>query len=135
MIELKVKTRSDVKKVLRAEERARKRNLYQTAGLLRTTAARSIRIQGKTVGTKHGKPGKPPKTRLKALKHAIAFHVNQSKTSAVIGPLGSKVAGIGGVHEFGKFYKGHKYKQRPFMGPANEKVAPIYGKKWRGSIK
>lgn len=132
---MKVRTRSDIPKVLRKVQRSRKRIIYTGAGLVRTIARRSIRT------TKKPDPspaGSPPRTRgpKRVLRNAILFAVEGSPPdNAVIGPTVEIAgSGLGPAHELGEIFRGTRYDERAFMGPALETAAPEYAELWRHSI-
>ena len=78
-------------------------------------------------------PGTPPHTgRRKQLRVAIQY--SASKDDAVVGPRGSWVDESMRVHEFGGFYKGHKYPARPFMGPALSRELDQFAGEFSGQI-
>lgn len=130
MIGVKVKVTDETRRVKRAAKRAAFKNLGHAAGALGKTAERSIRVRKK----KASAPGTPPHTRTKRLRKAIAYDVDQSLDSAIIGPRESIVGDAGMAHEFGGEFRDETYPQRPFMGPALEKNAPRFAADWQGTI-
>ena len=68
------------------------------------------------------------------LARAIRYRVDYTVPDAVIGPVGSVIAGIGELHEFGGEYKNHPYPPRPFMGPALERELDNFAGEFAGSI-
>lgn len=69
------------------------------SGVKRNTK-RGIREGGPERVYTPSKPGKPPKSPTGRLKNAIAFNVDKSRSSAVIGPVGSVFGQLGATHEF-----------------------------------
>ena len=129
MVGMTVKTRSDVKKVLRRARRANIENLGHAGATIRLIARRSIR---KRKGP--APAGQPPHTRRGQLRGAILYAVEKEKERVVIGPGHSKVGKSGSAHEHGGRYKRTRYRRRPFMGPALVKVKPRLPRMWAGSV-
>ena len=122
--------RLDRQKVVKASERASKRNLGRASAAIRLTAKRSIRRRDKP-----SRVGSPPNTRRGDLKKAILFKV-ENPYNAVIGPDVSVVGESGAAHERGGKYKGHTFDRRPFMQPALDKMIESgrVPKFWRATI-
>lgn len=130
MIGLKVTTRSDVQQVLARAKRAEIRSLGHAGGAVRLTARRSIRR-----GRSESAPGTPPQTRRGQLKRAIQYAVVKEQALVVIGPAADVVGQAGRAHEFGGRFRREQYPQRPFMGPALEKMIPRLPKLWANSVR
>lgn len=114
MIGFRVKTIDQTRRVKTAVDRASFRNLGHAAAGIRKFVFGSLKRRKKP-----SRPGQPPHTRGRAiLKRSILFHVDRDRLSSIVGPTHSKVGIVGEAHEFGKKYKGIKYPERPFMGPA-----------------
>lgn len=117
MIGMRVKnTAFNHKAIIRDQERRTKRGLYKGAGAIRLTARRSIR-KSKNPSS----PGQPPHTQSEShqyysLRNSIAYAVDNTRLSAVIGPKKTTytrksgrrstrahnvVKRIGQLHEFG----------------------------------
>ncbi len=148
----------DERKVLDPYRKARRRWLFQKAGLIRTITRRSMK---KRSGV--SSDGQPPSVHEGGLKGGIRFDVGDE--SAVIGavPSASRVAellekgGNASIRFFilgqqrdsrGRFRKGPsivysphaplrrgRYRPRPFMRPALETAAPSLPTGWRGAIR
>ncbi len=135
MIGMKVKTRSDVQKVLRKVRRANIVTLGHAGAALRLTARRSIRRRKGPSA-----PGTPPHTHTGALRSSIVYSVEKHADRVVIGPAFGGVGLSGALHEFGgrrrarRRGRAARYKPRPFMGPALEKIKPRLPRMWAGSI-
>lgn len=130
MIGVKVKTRMDGKRVVKAAQAGSIKSLGHAGGALRMTAKRSIKR------AKAGSPeGTPPHTRKGQLRRAILYAVEKSKQSVVVGPDVSIVSTAGTAHEFGGRFRGERYPKRPFMGPALQKTKDRLPKMWAGSVK
>jgi len=81
-IGLSVRTRTDMKKLLKKARRANIRSLGHAAGYLRKTAQRSIRKSPQVSA-----PGQPPHTRKGRLRRSILYDVEKNRQGAVIGPV------------------------------------------------
>jgi len=130
MIDVKVKTRMDAKRVVKAVKSGSIKSLGHAGGALRMTAKRSIK-RGKTESPE----GTPPHTRKGQLRRAILYAVEKSKQTVVVGPDVSIVSTAGTAHEFGGRFRGERYPRRPFMGPALQKTKDRLPKMWAGSVK
>ena len=130
MIEMRVKTRMDVPKVLRKARRANIESLGHAAAAIRLTARRSIRRSPKPSA-----PGRPPHTRRGLLRRAIVYAVDKYRKTAIIGPAYSLVGFSATPHEFGGRYRRQRYARRPFMGPALEKTKHRLPRHWAHSVK
>ena len=130
MVNVKVKTRMDAKRVVRAARSGSIKSLGHAGGALRMTAKRSIKR------SKAESPeGTPPHTRKGQLRRAILYAVEKSKQTVVVGPDVSVVSTAGTAHEFGGRFRGKRYPKRPFMGPALQKTKDRLPKMWAGSVK
>ena len=126
---MKVKTRLDVQRVLRAQRRANIETLPHAGGFIRKTAKRSIRKR------KGASPkGKPPYTHTKRLPGSILYGVDKMAESVVIGPARTKIGRAGRVHEHGGRIKQDHFEPRPVMGPALEKTRRRLPAMWAGSV-
>ena len=133
MIRMRVTTRFFAKRVMSKVERANIRSLFRAAGLIRTTALRSIRKRKKDGAP--SPPGQPPRTRRGRLREAILFAVDRRRQSAVIGPDRRIVGTSGAAHEFGGIFRGERFDRRAFMGPALIKTKDRLPKMWAGSVR
>ena len=114
MIGIRTKIVDQSRRVKRAADRASFNNLGHAAASIRKWAIKSIKR-----GKKPSEEGQPPHTRgRRRLPRAIFFSVARDKLDAVIGPLHSRMGIAGEAHEFGIAYKGTRFPQRSFMGPA-----------------
>jgi len=127
---VKVKTRMDVKTVLRKARRANIESLGHAGAAIRLTARRSIRRRKGPSA-----PGTPPHTHTGALRGAILYAVEKNREQVVIGPAFAGVGTSAMAHEFGGRYRKARYHQRPFMGPALEKVKDRLPRMWGGSVR
>ena len=130
MIVMKVRTRDDVKKVLRKVQQANIVSLGHAGATVRLTARRSIRRRKKAAP-----PGRPPHTRRGLLRQAIRYAVEKEQQRVVIGPEHAIAGTSGAAHEFGGVYKGGRYAPRPFMRPAMEKIKDRLPRKWANSVR
>jgi len=130
MIGMRVRTRSDVQKVLRKVRQANIRSLGHAGGTIRKVARHSIRRSPNPSA-----PGKPPHTRKGQLRRSILYAVDKSKQSVVIGPSVALVGTSATAHEFGGRYRKERYPRRPFMGPALEQTRAKLPKHWAGSVR
>lgn len=130
MIAMKVKTKMNGKRVVKAATSGSIKSLGHAGGALRMTAKRSIK-RGKTESPE----GTPPHTRKGQLRRAILYAVEKSKQTVVVGPDVSIVSTAGTAHEFGGRFRGERYPRRPFMGPALQKTKDRLPKMWAGSVK
>ena len=127
---IRIRTRSDIPKVLRKIRRANIENLGHAGASIRLTAKHSIK---KRPGP--SAPGTPPHTRHGQLPKAILYAVERRRARVVIGPDVMKVGRSAMAHEFGGRYRKDRYARRPFMGPALEKLAPRLPRHWAGSVR
>ena len=130
MAGISVRTRSDIPKVLRKIRRANIENLGHAGGAIRLAAKHSIKKSPEPSA-----PGTPPHTRHGQLPGSILYAVEKRKQRVVIGPDYMKVGRVATAHEFGGRYRKERYRRRPFMGPALEKVRPRLPRHWAGSVK
>lgn len=105
---------------------ARNRALYRTAGLVRTSTKRSMRLR-KGVGV----PGHPPHAHTRAGLRAIEFVVDEFAGAAMIGPVkfpGSNYFNepVTYIHEFGGIFvarRGYwRYPERSYMNYTLKKL-------------
>lgn len=129
MIGMKVRTEDRTERVKKKAKDASFKNLGHAAASIRLAARRSIRKR-KTASAS----GQPPHTRKGQLRRAIVYAVENREERAVIGPEHAVVGASGMAHEFGGRFRGGRYDQRPFMGPALIKVKDRLPRKWAGSV-
>ena len=130
MIGMRVRTRSDIPKVIRKARKANIENLAHAGAAIRLTARRSIRK-----GKKASPAGSPPHTRRGLIRRAILYAVEKERERVVVGPSYTKVGPAAQPHEHGGRFRRRRYKPRPFMGPALVKTKPRLPRKWAGSIR
>ncbi len=130
MIGVRVKTRMDGKRVVRAARSGSIKSLGHAGGALRMAAKRSIKR-----AKAESPEGTPPHTRKGQLRRAILYAVERSRQSVVVGPDFSIVGKAGTAHEFGGRFRGGRYPKRPFMGPALQKTKDRLPKMWAGSVR
>jgi hypothetical protein len=130
MFGFKVKSYFHPKRVKNAAKKASFRNLGHAGAAIRLTARRSIRRSKKPSSS-----GQPPHTRKGQLKRALRYAVDKDKGSVIIGPTYTMVGRSGMAHEFGGKFRGQKYPQRRFMGPALAKNQSKIPKLWANSVK
>lgn len=113
MIDIAIKIIDDSQAVRKASDAAASKSLARAGFEIRRAAQESI------VRSANPSPaGEPPHTRKNLLRRAIRYAADKERQSVVVGPAYS-VAGISGApHEHGGEYKGQRYPERPFMGPA-----------------
>jgi len=129
-IGMKVRTRADIPRVLRAARRANIESLAHAGASVRLTARRSIRQS-----TRPSDPGCPPRTRRGQLRRSIRYSVEKHQQRVVIGPEYRTVGQSARAHEFGGRYRTQRYPRRPFMGPALEKTRDRLPTHWAGSVR
>jgi len=130
VIGLRARTSFDRRRIARASRDGSIKSLGHGAAAIRLVARRSIRRREVP-----SPAGKPPHTRKGQLKKAILYKVEGDKQRAVIGPEFSVVGPSAMAHEHGGRYRGGRYKRRPFMGPALEKVRDRLPRMWAGSVR
>ena len=130
MTGVKVRTRFDGRKVVKAARAGSVKSLGHAGGMIRLTAKRSIKRS-----PKESPAGTPPHTRKGQLKRALRYAVEKEKQDVVIGPEAEVVGTSGKAHEFGGRFRGGRYPKRSFMGPALEKTKERLPKLWAGSVK
>jgi len=124
-----VRTRDDVKKILRKVKKTEAAILFGIGGYVRKVARHSIK-RSRTPGPAGG----PVRTRFGLAKTAILFAVERDDERVTIGPsyeiIGQAMMG----HEHGIRFRGEETTKRPTMGPALEESLPEYRRMWRNSI-
>jgi hypothetical protein len=130
MIGLKVRTRSEVPKLLRKLRRRNIRNLAHAGAAIRLVARRSIRKSPNPA-----RPGRPPHTRRGLLRKSVLYAVDKPRSRVLIGPS-ARIAGPSAMpHEFGGRFRSERYDRRPFMGPALEKTKERLPRMWAASVR
>lgn len=151
MLDVKVKTKMEPEKIVKAVDKAAFRNFGHAAAGIRKTAQgkiekapvvrksrrKKIKRTGKMVTvsrarTQPSRPGTPPHTRRGQVRRAITFDAD--KTGAVIGPRFSVMGTSAEAHELGGNYKGSHFDERPFMRPSLEENAGRFARDWQGSV-
>jgi len=139
-----VETFFDRRKVIRAADRANRRNLSKAGAFIRTAARHSIR---KRKGA--SPPGSPPSSHTGLLRRFIFFGYERSRQTVVVGPmrLNQKAGAAPAALEHGgtsvvvegtrrrRRKRPVRIRARPYMGPALAKEAPKFPKLWANSIK
>ncbi len=126
-VSFKVRTEQNFGAVKTAAEKAAFRNLGHAAASISRDAKSTIEKS-----TEASQPGRPPHSRRGKLKRGIRFAYD--KASAIIGPMFSAVGTSVEAHEFGRAYKGDKFPERPFMGPALQRAIPRFAQGWKSSV-
>jgi len=129
-IGIRVRTRADIPRVLRAARRANITSLAHAGASVRLTARRSIRQS-----TRPSDPGRPPRTRRGQLRRSIRYAVETHQQRVVIGPGYRTVGTSARAHEFGGRYRKQRYPKRPFMGPALDRTRDRLPRHWAGSVR
>lgn len=130
MVGMKVKTRDDIPRVLRAAKRAKIDSITRAAAYTRTVIKRKIgrrkspRAKGQSMTSPTGRGTK-----------SIVFAADRKSETAIIGPTHRVVGRSLSAHEHGGKYKGDKIAKRPFAEPGLEAAAPKLDDFWRGSLK
>lgn len=130
MIGLRVRTKSEVRRVKRKAQQRTFTSLGHAGAAIRLTARRSIRRR-KTASA----PGQPPHTRRGQLRRSIAYAVEKARQRVLVGPDAAFVGPSGAAHEFGGRIRRERFPKRPFMGPSLEKMRPRLPKLWANSIR
>jgi len=107
MVGMKVRSRMDSRKVVRASRRGSIKSLGQAGAYLRGIAKRSIKVSKDSAPAGH-----QPHSRKGRLKGAILFGVEKEQQRVVIGPTVTAVGRIGRTHEFGGTEPAKKRKGR-----------------------
>lgn len=130
MIDAKTKTEWDERRLREEIDRTTFRSIRSAAFAISRTAKASIEKSDKP-----SDPGSPPATRGRG-GHNLrgAIFVDADTDSAVIGPRASIVGDVGAAHEFGGTYKGDKFDERSFMGPALEANLDRFARGWSGQV-
>lgn len=129
MIEVKIKTRDEIPKLMRKAKRANLDSLGKSGAYTRQVMKSKL-----TKRKKPRPPGQSVASPTKRARKSILFAVDKIDDSVVIGPSANLVGRVMSAHEFGTPYKGDKIKARPFAGPALEKATPKLAPFWRGSV-
>ena len=128
MFSLSFKYEDQSSRLKDATEKAAFRNFGHAAASIRKDVISTIEKQAGP-----SDPGTPPHTHAGGfLKRAIAYFAD--KLGAVVGPLHSVVGESGHAHEFGGYYLGTQFPERPFMYPALQRAIPRFAEDWKGSI-
>ncbi len=93
---MKVRTRMDSRRVVRASRSGSTRSLGKAGAYLRGIARRSIKVSADPAV-----PGHQPHSRKGRLKNAILYAVEKGQERVVIGPSATEIGRIGRTHEFG----------------------------------
>ena len=118
------------KRIIEASDKAAFRNFGHAAARIRKDAQAFI-----VTDDKPSPAGTPPHTKAQRghnLRSAILYVAD--KLSAIIGPIASMIGEVGHAHEFGATFRGEKFDQRAFMGPALERNLDRFADEWAGSI-
>lgn len=115
-----------LERIVKAAERSRRGNLNAVGYLISTIAKGLIKR-----GRQKSLPGQPPTTRRGLIRRAIRYEVAADRKSVVIGPASSLAGTAGQPHEHGGRYRGGRFPQRPFMGPALQEAIPLIGPKYK----
>ncbi len=99
------------------------------AGQMLMRVARAMIVTSK----KPSRPGTPPHSRRGQLRRAIRYEVERA--GVVVGPTAQMLGIAGTAHEFGGYYRGGTYPERPFMGPALERVIDRLPSHWEASVR
>jgi hypothetical protein len=116
MIGFATKFQDDTAKVKKQAEKATVQALYKAAYAIMTTAKGLIKTSPQA-----SPPGEPPHTRAGQLRQAIRYEVNRAEFTAYIGPQASQMGPAAQPMEHGGTFRGERYPERPFMGPALDK--------------
>lgn len=128
-VEIRVRTRSDVQKVLRRARRANLDSLYRAGAYLRTVMKRTLGRR-KTPRA----PGKPATSPKGYASKSILFAVDSRRESVIVGPSYRRVGRVMHAHEVGGKHHGQRFPARPFAGPSLDKARPALAPYWRGVI-
>lgn len=130
MVEIKVRTRMDVQKVLRRSRRGGLDSLGRAGAYLRT-------VMKRTLGNRKNPraPGQPASSPTGHARRSILFAVDKRSESVIVGPSYRRVGRAMYAHEFGRKHHGQKFPARPFAGPALQKALPALSPFWQGVIK
>lgn len=150
MIRVRTTVEMRIASLLARQRRGSVESLAQAGALVRGVAQRSIAIMNRKAkkrrkrrgapagprGSRNAsRPGTPPHSRRGRLKRAILFEVEDRDRNVVIGPTANVVGTSASAHEFGGRYRGGRYPERPFMGPALERVRNRLSKFWENSLR
>jgi len=130
MIGAKIKTRFDRNRVKVAVKKMAFKSIFHASASLSKDAKSTLQRRNRP-----SPAGQPPHTgRRRLLKRAIRFAVDRETQSAVIGPIASLAGESGAAHEFGGNFKGGRFPERSFMGPALERAVPRFAGQFEGSF-
>lgn len=129
MLDLQIRTRSEIPKVLRAQRRGNIDSLGRAGAYQRA-------VMQNTIGRgKKPRPAGQPATSPKGFaRRSVLFYVDKVRDSVIIGPSYRIVGRVMHAHEKGSKHKGQKMPARPFAGPSVQKAAPKLSQFWRGSV-
>jgi hypothetical protein len=130
VVSIKVKTKMDAKRVMKAARSGSITSLNHAGGALRMAARAGIKR-----AKAESPEGTPPHTRKGQLRRAILYAVEKSAQTVFVGPDVSIVGTAGTAHEFGGKFRNERYPKRPFMGPALQKTKDRLPKMWAGSVR
>ncbi len=137
MVQMRARTTSNPRRVIRAVRTGMVNSLGHAGAYLRGIAMRSLKVSKVAAP-----PGHQPHTRKGKLKKAIFYAVERAQEDVVIGPIASEMGKVGSTHEFGgveppkkKGGKARKYPPRPFMGPALQIGKERLPGMWANSVK
>lgn len=116
-------------KIYTAAQRASRKAIAQAAYRVFRDAQRTI-----FRSPDPSEPGTPPHTRRGMLRKGIRYQVDYQVPDAVIGPVGSVLADIGQLHEFGGERYGNQYPPRPYMRPALDRELDNFAGGFSGSF-
>ena len=133
----------DSKRIVRAVDAVKRKNLSKAGAYVRTAAKSSIRKRKRV-----SMPGQPPSSHTGLLRK-IFFGYDMARKSVVVGPmhLGGKIGDAPAALEYGggsvvmAGRRGKRRKRRikiaarPFMAPAIKQEAPKFAGLWANSVK
>lgn len=130
----------DRDRIMGPVDRAERRVLNHAGALTRKIARQSIRKRKRV-----SQPGQPPSSHAGWLRKFIYYHYDRAHASVIVGPalLRSRLGYVvpetlefgGSVHVFRKNRRLlAKFRPRPYMRPALEKVAPKFPGLWQGAV-
>jgi phage gpG-like protein len=153
MFDVKTQFEDSSKQVITAAEKEIDRALQRTSYAISQDAKASIKNAPPAAGggsrrsrrrkgkRQNSRPGQAPLTRgipRKNLRAAIGYSVDKVSDTAVIGTRYSMVGDVGGALELGEdrpsTSDNENIDARPFMGPALDRNAPLFGPAFQGGI-